>query len=215
MQLRASALRAPRLSEALDNASHAGAPARVRRRGRSGVLAHATVRATPRGWRVVATALSRLSREGFDTGSDGQACGKDQAEARTAEEFCGSVCSMTSTIRDDVEAGCASGDVLGLAASVAPTLAGVAAGVDVAEAGASRLVGGSFGKLGTVVENPGLILRGFTTHGFKAAETRGLSWDLMESTVQSPTAVLRQSAGQYISTCPTKRQWCSTLGVRS
>ena len=62
----------------------------------------------------------------------------------------------------------------------------------------TSIVGQSFGKLGTVVENPGQTISGFTSHGFEAADVRGLTWDLMRNTVRTPTAVLQQSAGQYL-----------------
>lgn len=62
----------------------------------------------------------------------------------------------------------------------------------------TSIVGQSFGKLGTVVENPGQTISGFTSHGFEAADVRGLTWHLMRNTVRTPTAVLQQSAGQYL-----------------
>jgi hypothetical protein len=68
---------------------------------------------------------------------------------------------------------------------------------DAAESG-SGIVGQNFGKLGTVVENPGQRITGFTDHGFTQASARGLTWDAMQSTVQQPTVVLQQSAGQYL-----------------
>jgi hypothetical protein len=60
------------------------------------------------------------------------------------------------------------------------------------------VIGQGFGKLGTVVENPGQTISGFTNHGFEMADIRGMTWDIMQSTVESPAAVLRQSAGQYL-----------------
>lgn len=59
-------------------------------------------------------------------------------------------------------------------------------------------VGQTFGKLGTVVENPGLKITGFTEHGINQVITRGVSPDALLETVANPSAVLQQSAGQYL-----------------
>jgi RHS repeat-associated protein len=60
------------------------------------------------------------------------------------------------------------------------------------------LLGQNFGKLGTVVEDPGLNITGFTNEGFFRADTRGLTFDTMAGIVDSPGVVLQQSAGQYL-----------------
>jgi RHS repeat-associated protein len=70
-----------------------------------------------------------------------------------------------------------------------------------ADAGAN-IVGQNFGKLGTSVENPSQTITGFTDHGFTQADVRGLTWDTMQSTVQQPSVVLQQSAGQYLYVSP-------------
>jgi hypothetical protein len=66
----------------------------------------------------------------------------------------------------------------------------------------SNIVGQNFGKLGTVVENPSQTITGFTDHGFTQADVRGLTWNTMQSTVQQPSVVLQQSAGQYLYVSP-------------
>jgi hypothetical protein len=67
-----------------------------------------------------------------------------------------------------------------------------------AGAGGSNLIGQSFGKLGTAVENPGLEITGFTGHGINQATTRGVSQETISGTVRNPLIVLLQSGGQYL-----------------
>jgi hypothetical protein len=67
-----------------------------------------------------------------------------------------------------------------------------------AGAGGSNLIGQSFGKLGTAVENPGLEITGFTDHGINQATTRGVSQETISGTVRNPLIVLLQSGGQYL-----------------
>jgi RHS repeat-associated protein len=54
-----------------------------------------------------------------------------------------------------------------------------------AESGTS-IIGQSFGKLGTVVENPGLDITGFTEHGINQAITRGVSPQSLLNTITEP-----------------------------
>jgi hypothetical protein len=63
---------------------------------------------------------------------------------------------------------------------------------------AGSLLGQSFGKLGTVVENPGLDISGFTEHGINQTITRALSPQSLLSTVSNPSVILQQSGGQYL-----------------
>ncbi|MGO8928359.1 MAG: RHS repeat-associated core domain-containing protein [Limisphaerales bacterium] len=60
------------------------------------------------------------------------------------------------------------------------------------------LLGQSFGKLGTAVENPALRITGFTEHGLDQAIGRGVSPQFLLSTVKDPSVVLQQSAGQFL-----------------
>jgi RHS repeat-associated protein len=60
------------------------------------------------------------------------------------------------------------------------------------------LVGSSFGKLGTVVENPNVAIQSFSKHGIDQVLTRGVSPTALKNTIASPTVVLRQSGGQYL-----------------
>jgi hypothetical protein len=77
--------------------------------------------------------------------------------------------------------------------SSGPTAGGAGAG-----AGGRILIGRSFGKLGTVVPNPGLKLTGFTDHGINQATTRGVSQETISRTVGNPLIVLLQSGGQHL-----------------
>ncbi len=70
--------------------------------------------------------------------------------------------------------------------------------VEEAVEGASSLLGQSFGKLGTVVENPGLDITAFTKHGIDQVITRGVAPSDLLSTVTNPSVVLQQSGGQYL-----------------
>jgi hypothetical protein len=68
--------------------------------------------------------------------------------------------------------------------------------------GEASIIGQNFGKLGTVVKNPNQTITGFTDHGFTQADLRGLTWDTMQTTVQQPSVVLQQSAGQHLYVSP-------------
>jgi hypothetical protein len=59
-------------------------------------------------------------------------------------------------------------------------------------------VGSTFGKLGTVVENPGISITGLTEHGIDQVVTRGVSPAALQSTINAPVAVLQQSSGRYL-----------------
>jgi hypothetical protein len=59
-------------------------------------------------------------------------------------------------------------------------------------------IGQSFGKLGTVVENPGIELKGFTPYGLNRFIERGMTEEMITETLANPTLVLEQSAGQYL-----------------
>jgi len=63
---------------------------------------------------------------------------------------------------------------------------------------ATSLLGQSFGKLGTVVENPELDISGFTDHGINQVISRGVSPGDLLGTVNNPSVVLQQSGGQYL-----------------
>jgi hypothetical protein len=63
---------------------------------------------------------------------------------------------------------------------------------------ATSLIGQSFGKPGTVVENPDLDITGFTDHGINQVISRDLAPADLLSTVNSPSVVLQQSGGQYL-----------------
>jgi len=90
-----------------------------------------------------------------------------------------------------------------LAINATPIVLSPLTGLETAAAeGEANIVGQSFGKLGTVVENPGQTITGFTDHGFTQADVRGLTWDTMQGTVQQPSVVLHQSAGQYLYVSP-------------
>jgi RHS repeat-associated protein len=68
-------------------------------------------------------------------------------------------------------------------------------------AGVANL-GKSYGKFGTVVENPGIKITGFSKHGVNQAITRGVTTDVIQNTVKNPVAVLSQRGGNsfaYIS----------------
>ena len=53
-------------------------------------------------------------------------------------------------------------------------------------------VGENFGKLGTIVENPGIGLSSFSKHGFNQAITRGVNPSTISNTVKNPVVVLQQ-----------------------
>jgi hypothetical protein len=60
----------------------------------------------------------------------------------------------------------------------------------------SDFVREDFGKLGVGIEKPDLSISRLSEHGEFRAETRGASVDDLESTVENPLLVLRQSSGR-------------------
>lgn len=64
--------------------------------------------------------------------------------------------------------------------------------------GAAGLLGQSFGKLGTVVPNPGLVITEITEHGLDQIVTRGVSPGTILDTTLYPAVVLQQSGGQFL-----------------
>ena len=60
----------------------------------------------------------------------------------------------------------------------------------------SDFVGEDFGKLGVGIKKPDLSISRLSEHGEFRAETRGVSVDDLESTVENPLPVLRQSSGR-------------------
>ena len=59
-------------------------------------------------------------------------------------------------------------------------------------------VGNSFGKLGTVVDNPGVKITSISKHALNQSITRGVNSSTMLNTVKNPTVVLQQSSGNYL-----------------
>lgn len=59
-------------------------------------------------------------------------------------------------------------------------------------------VGENFGKLGTIVENPGIGLSSFSKHGLNQAITRGVNPSTISNTVKNPVVVLQQSRGNFL-----------------
>ena len=59
-------------------------------------------------------------------------------------------------------------------------------------------IGQSFGKLGTVVENPDITISGFTKHGLNQSITREVSPQTLLNTIRNPSVVLQQSGGKYL-----------------
>ncbi|NJM34876.1 MAG: hypothetical protein HC850_09415 [Rhodomicrobium sp.] len=59
-------------------------------------------------------------------------------------------------------------------------------------------VGTTFGKLGTVVENPGIRISSFTKHGIDQVVSRGVSPAALQATMNAPVAVLKQSSGRFL-----------------
>jgi hypothetical protein len=91
--------------------------------------------------------------------------------------------------------------VLAPVAAALPIATGAAAEGVAAEgvaSEASSVLGQSFGKLGSVVENPELDITGFTDHGINQVITRGVSPGDLLGTVSNPSVVLQQSGGQYL-----------------
>lgn len=60
------------------------------------------------------------------------------------------------------------------------------------------LVGQTFGKLGTVVEESGLSITGFSGHALDQAISRGVAPAAMLDAVKNPLAVLQQGSGNYL-----------------
>lgn len=59
-------------------------------------------------------------------------------------------------------------------------------------------VGQNFGKLGTIVENPGLNITSFSKHGLNQAITRGVNSPIILNTIKNPTTILQQSGGNFL-----------------
>jgi hypothetical protein len=59
-------------------------------------------------------------------------------------------------------------------------------------------IGTSLGKLGTVVEDPGISITSISSHAADAMEERGITRSEMDGIVSNPAIVTRQSAGQYL-----------------
>jgi RHS repeat-associated protein len=70
-------------------------------------------------------------------------------------------------------------------------------GGPVAKGGLS-LIGQTFGKLGTIVNESGLAINGFTSHGLDQAITRGVSPAALLDAVRNPLAVLQQGSGNFL-----------------
>ena len=65
-------------------------------------------------------------------------------------------------------------------------------------AAAESLLGQSFGKLGTVVENPGLSIAGVNNYAAQRALQRGMTIESMNRVVSNPAVVLEQSGGKHL-----------------
>ncbi len=59
-------------------------------------------------------------------------------------------------------------------------------------------IGANFGRLGTVIENPGATITSFSQHAEDMALERGMTIDLMNSVVRSPQVVLQQINGTFL-----------------
>jgi hypothetical protein len=75
-------------------------------------------------------------------------------------------------------------------------------GFGVAAKSGTSLVGKSYG-LGTVVQNPGLAIKGFQGsktpgHALNQVINRGVSPSMLRNTVANPKVVLRQGSGNYL-----------------
>jgi RHS repeat-associated protein len=67
----------------------------------------------------------------------------------------------------------------------------------------ANLVGQSFGRVGTVVENPGIAIQGLRgssvpAHAIDQIINRGVSPALLRSVVDNPTVVLQQQGGRFL-----------------
>lgn len=60
------------------------------------------------------------------------------------------------------------------------------------------IVGQSFGKLGTVVDNAAGKITGFTEHGLNQTINRGVSPTMLLNTTKNPTVVLQQAGGNKL-----------------
>jgi RHS repeat-associated protein len=129
----------------------------------------------------------------FENAANGLGTLAGNLRYNTSDTLSGIGNTITNTVTDSGKLGNAIGNAVGAVA-----FGELAAGVTEALNGGSELVGQSFGKVGTAVEDPGLSITGFTDHGFMRANTRGLSWDTMADTVADPTVVLQQSGGAYL-----------------
>jgi RHS repeat-associated protein len=69
--------------------------------------------------------------------------------------------------------------------------------------GAAALVGRSFGRLGTIVQNPGIVIRGFdgskvAGHAINQIINRGVTPELIRATVANPIVVLQQGGNRFL-----------------
>jgi hypothetical protein len=74
--------------------------------------------------------------------------------------------------------------------------AAIGAGEAIGESSAG-LIGQTF-KLGTVVEDPGLAISEVSDHAAARMIERSVSLETMQTTVESPTVVLRQTIDKYV-----------------
>ena len=68
---------------------------------------------------------------------------------------------------------------------------------------ASSLIGTSYGRAGTVVENPGISIKGFggsvePGHALNQIISRGVSPQSLLTAVSDPTVVLQQAGNRYL-----------------
>ncbi len=87
------------------------------------------------------------------------------------------------------------GGIVGGIRSLGASLAEEAAAADTT---ATSILGQSFGKLGTVVEDPGLSITSMSGHAVDQAITRGVSPQAILGAVQDPLVVLQQSNGTFL-----------------
>ena len=94
---------------------------------------------------------------------------------------------------------------LGVLARGVTSLATLSAeiGIGGGVAGSAAAVGGTFGKLGTLVSNPGIAIRGFAGsstpgHAINQVISRGVTPTMLKNTVSNAAAVLQQSGGRYL-----------------
>lgn len=86
---------------------------------------------------------------------------------------------------------------------IAKHLFGRTGGREAAAKAGGSLVGRSYGRVGTVVENPGIRITGFRgardpAHGLNQVINRGVSPRVLRDTVRDPRVVLQQSGDRYL-----------------